>query len=371
MQINFGLFDRQEPFQRIHSFLSAARINGCALCGDHLMTHLNVSIIGFGRMGQIYSALISEQVRYARLHSIVSRTSAAATVIEREYGVPHYVEVETVLADPAVDAVVVASPTQTHGEIVVAAANAGKAIFCEKPAALTLAETAAMQQAVDQKAAFCQIGFNRRYDEGFVAAHARIQQGEIGQPFLIRSLSRDPYRPGLDYLAHSGGILVDMGIHDFDVVRWLMQDEISTIYASGTTQRYPELTEVDDVDTAIASLHLSEGALGVVEVSRSAGYGYDIACEVMGTAGTLRIGYLQKTPLLTLNQQGVSHDVVPYFNERYASAYRAQITDFVNRVRQERPPFVSLADSYAALRISLAARQSLHQHAPINLPPTG
>jgi scyllo-inositol 2-dehydrogenase (NAD+) len=256
--------------------------------------------------------------------------------------------------------VIVATPTSTHSEVVIAAVNAGKHVFCEKPMALTLREVDAMTAAIARAGIIFQIGFMRRFDESYVAAKKQIDTGVIGQPVAIRSIGRDPFRTSLEFAnpAVSGGIILDMGIHDFDLLRWLMADEVERVYSEVASLVYPELRTVGDVDSAMITLRFEGGALGNVEVSRTAVYGYDIQTEVVGTKGTLQIGYLRHTPILTLTRAGVTHDVVPHFPERFGKAYTTQIEHFAECLYEQKPPLVSAPDARAALQIGLAATAS-------------
>jgi len=241
--------------------------------------------------------------------------------------------------------------------------NAGKHVFCEKPMALTLREVDAMTAAIEKAGVIFQIGFMRRFDESYVAAKKQIDSGVIGQPVTIRSIGRDPFRTSLEFAnpAVSGGLILDMGIHDFDLLRWLMADEVERVYTEVASLVYPELTTVGDVDNAMITLRFEHGALGNVEVSRTAAYGYDIQTEVVGSNGTLQIGYLRQTPILTLTRAGVTHDVVPHFPERFGKAYTSQIEHFAECLYEAKSPSVSAPDARAALQISLAATLSQHE----------
>ncbi|MBN1285144.1 MAG: inositol 2-dehydrogenase [Anaerolineae bacterium] len=320
---------------------------------------LGVGVIGLGRMGRIYANHVARQVEGARL-AAVSDLSAEATA--QMAGIPAYADYHDLLADPDIQAVIIATPTSTHRAIVIAAAGAGKAIFCEKPTALTLPETDEMVEAVDRAGVMFQVGFMRRFDRGYVEARRKIEEGVIGEPVVLRSVSRDPYRTSLEYAdpAKSGGLVVDMAIHDFDVARWLMGDEIERVYTEAGVLVYPELAEVGDIDNAMVVLRFARGGLGNVEVSRNARYGYDIQCEIIGSEGALRVGYLRETPLLTLTPNAVTHDVVPYFMERFGPAYTAQIEHFIGCIRTGAPPRVGVADARAALQAALAATRSQH-----------
>ena len=251
---------------------------------------------------------------------------------------------------------VVASPTHTHREVVVAALARGKPTFCEKPLALSLDECREVQAAVARYGGFFQMGFMRRFDPGYVAGKRQVDEGRIGTPVVFKATSRDPYRPSLEYAnpASSGGILVDMGIHDFDLARWFMGD-VATVSAIGATLAYPELATVGDIDNAIASLVFSSGRLGVIDLTRNGFYGYDISTELLGTEGTVRIGYLRETPILLMTKNSVAHDTVPYFMERFERAYTLQLQNFAQNVLADREPPVTVGDGIEALRVALAA----------------
>jgi predicted dehydrogenase len=275
-------------------------------------------------------------------------------------GIRAYADFHDLLHDPQVQGVIIASPTSTHRDVVIAAADAGKAIFCEKPTALTLSATDEMLAAVERAGVVFQVGFMRRFDRAYADAHAKIESGLIGEPVNIRSIGRDPFRTSLEYAnpAVSGGLIVDMGIHDFDVVRWLMRDDVQRVYTEAASLVYPELETVGDVDSAQISLRFARGGLGNVEVTRTAIYGYDIQAEVVGAKGTLQIGYLRETPVTVLNKSGVVHDVVPHFPQRFGSAYTAQIEHFVDCLLNDRAPIVTPQDARAALQAALAAERS-------------
>jgi predicted dehydrogenase len=198
----------------------------------------------------------------------------------------------------------------------------------------------------------------------------QIEAGVIGQPTTFKSIGRDPFCPDVAYADPnvSGGLILDMAIHDFDLGRWLMGDEVKRVYTEGGLLACPQLRAVGDIDNAVVNMLFQSGAVGNVEVSRNAFYGYDIRTEVLGTEGSVQIGYYRQTPLLVLTRQGISHDMVPYLMERFGEAYLAQTQDFVTRALNEQPPAVGGFDARAALEIALAATQSYHQARPVALP---
>jgi len=264
--------------------------------------------------------------------------------------------------------VVIVTPTHAHRDNAVAAAKSKKPTFCEKPPALSLAECKAMSDAVDASGSFFQMGFMRRFDPGYAAAKHKIEQGAIGRPVVFKSSSRDPFRPSLEYAnpASSGGIMVDMGIHDFDLARWFMGD-VDTVLAAGGVLAYPEMASIGDIDNAIATLVFADGRLGVIDLTRNGVYGYDINTELLGDAGTVRVGYLRETPLYTMTKNHVAHDTVPYFMERFERAYTLQLRNFAQNVLQGREPPVVIKDGVEALRIALAATAAHRTGQPVKV----
>jgi len=332
---------------------------------------LPVGVIGLGRMGQVYARHLAGRIPQAKIVAVADAMAERAQTFAAELeGISWSTDYRDVLANPEIRAVFVISPTSTHREVVIAAAEAGKAIFCEKPVALTLADTDAMLAVIAQKGVLFQAGFMRRFDAGYMAAKKQIEAGVIGQPVTFKSVGRDPFCPDLEYArpSVSGGLILDMAIHDFDLGRWLMGNEVKRVYTEGGTLAFPQLNTVGDIDNAVVNMLFKNGTLGNVEVSRNALYGYDIRTEVLGTTGGVQIGYFRQTPVLILTRQGISHDMVPYLMERFGEAYLAQAQDFVERVRTDQAPLVTGQDARAALEIALAATQSYHQARPIELP---
>ncbi len=334
------------------------------------MVTINLGVIGLGRMGRINSRHLLRHTGGARLAAVSTRhPETAAQFLGQVGSTKIYPDYHDLLADPVIDGVLVVTHTHSHHDMVLAAAEAGKAIFCEKPIALTLAETDSMLAAVEKARVLFQVGFMRRFDKGIAAAKQKIEAGEIGTPIVAQAISRDPNCPEPDWAApaNSGGMILDLAIHDFDMLRWLMGDEVARVYAEGGNLTCPELIQVDDIDTVIINLRFANGGLGYVEAGRNCRYGYDIRCEIRGTEGTLKIGYLQDTPVLTLTPQGVTHDTVAWFEERFTPAYHAQLDHFIECIRHEKTPLAGAADARIALQISLAATQSQQQGSPVDV----
>lgn len=330
---------------------------------------LGLGVIGLGRLGSSYARYLNGRINGAHLVAVSDVNEEAVSSLAAELGVSRkYSHYQDLIADAEVEGVVIVSPTSTHQEIVAVAANQGKAIFCEKPLSISLTAAQEMQRVVEQTGVFFQMGFMRRFDKGYLAAKRKIEEGEIGTPVVFKSSSRDPYRPSLEYLdpAHSGGLFIDCGIHDLDLGRWYMGD-IASVYSIGGTLAYPEMKAIGDIDNAITSLYFTSGALGTIDLSRNGVYGYDIRTEILGTEGTLKIGYLRETPILIMNKKGITHDTVPYFTERFEQAYISQLQDFVENVREQKPPSVTCADGVAALQASAAATLSFKENRPVEL----
>ncbi|PYQ87252.1 MAG: hypothetical protein DMG03_06125 [Acidobacteria bacterium] len=199
----------------------------------------------------------------------------------------------------------------------------------------------------------------RRFDPGYAAAKRQVDEGRIGRVVVFKSTSRDPFPPSLTYAdpKSSGGIFIDMGIHDFDLARWFMGD-VASVQAVGAVLAFPELGTVGDRDNVIATLTFSDGRLGVVDLTRNGCYGYDISTDLLGTEGTIRVGYIRETPLLVMTRNNVAHDTVPYFMERFERAYTLQLQNFAQNVLRERPAPVTIHDGVEALRVAVAATRA-------------
>jgi scyllo-inositol 2-dehydrogenase (NAD+) len=330
---------------------------------------LGIGLIGLGRLGHLYAQFLSGRVSGARLVAVADLEAERARKTAEEFSVPrHYTEHSALLGDPAVDAVVIVTPTHTHRDIAIASVERGKPTFCEKPPALTLAECKDMKQAVARHNGFLQIGFMRRYDKAYSGAKHRVESGGIGQPLLFRATSRDPFPQPPEYAkpSHSGGMIVDMGIHDFDLARWFM-GEVQSVFSVGVTLISPQLAAVGDFDNAVVMLRFANGSLGLVDLTRTGVYGYDIATELLGSQGTLRMGYLRETALLVMTKNSVAHDTVPYFMERFENAYVVQLADFAQRVQSGEPPSITMDDGIKALEIGLAATRSAHANRPVEV----
>jgi inositol 2-dehydrogenase len=322
---------------------------------------IRVGLIGAGRMGKVFAHTLAFTVAEVDLAAVADIDPQASLEVAARFGAKHhYTDYHELLKREDIDAVVIVTPTSTHAEIIKAAAAAGKHIFSEKPLAQTLALCDEAIAAVSAAGVKLQLGFMRRFDPAYVMAKKKIDEG---------STSRDPKRTSLDFARreNSGGLILDMGVHDFDLARWLMGSEVWRVHTEGDCLVYPELKEVGDIDNAMINLKFVNNALGNIDVSRNAVYGYDIRTEVLGSEGGLLIGKLQQTSTLVMTRQGVTHDTVPYFMERFGEAYAAEIRDFVACILENRPPSVTGMDARQATAIGIAATLSLDESRPVSM----
>jgi inositol 2-dehydrogenase len=319
-------------------------------------------------MGKVFAHTLAFSIAEAELAAVADPDEQTAREIAARYAINScFGDYRLMLEQRDIEAVVIASPTNTHAEIVKAAAAAGKQIFCEKPLAMTLAGCDEAIQAARGAGMRLMVGFMRRFDAAYNMAKRKIEEGVIGDPVMFKSVGRDPKRTSLEFARreNSGGLILDMGIHDFDLARWLMRSEVERTYSEGGCLVYPELQTVGDIDNAVVNLKFANGAVGNVDVSRNAVYGYDIRTEILGSEGSLMIGKDRLTDTLVLTRDGVTHDTVPYFMERFADAYAAEIREFVACIAQDREPSVTGHDARAATAIGVAATRSLDEGRPV------
>ena len=323
---------------------------------------LRIGVIGVGRIGSMHADLLARQVPGATVAGVYDANPAAA----RAADAPAFDTVDELLAD--VDAVAICSSTETHADLVVAAARAGKAIFCEKPISLDLAEVDRALAAVDDAGVPFQIGFNRRFDPAHEAVHDAVVRGDVGDPQLVRISSRDPAPPPMEYVRGSGGIFLDMTIHDFDMARYVTGSEVVEVFARGAVRIDPEFEAAGDVDTALVTLVHANGCLTAIDNSRQAVYGYDQRVEVFGSRGMAASENPLAHTAVVRTADGTSMSTLPYFFlERYIPSYLREWEAFVNAVQSGTEPPVSGSDARAPLVIGLAAWQSLREGRPVTL----
>jgi inositol 2-dehydrogenase len=337
------------------------------------VSKLGVAVVGVGTLGRRHAENLRRGIPEARLLAVADTDRAQALRVAQELEVSDsYSSPAEVLERQDVRAVVIAAPSKFHAEYIEVAAKAGMHVFCEKPLALTLQDADRALAAVKKAGVQLQIGFMRRYDAGYADARKRIEGGEIGDPVIFKSVGRDRQPPPLSFFRGgvNGTIFSDAAIHDFDLARWMMSDEIVGVHAFAGILACPELAQFHDVDAALVNLRLARGGLGNIEAYRKSGYGYDIRTEILGTKGALQVGYLHQTPALLLTETGVRHDVVDHWLVRFADAYLDELRDFVRAILADRPTRITGGDGRRALAVAVAAEQSYRDGRPVSIEPT-
>ncbi|MBO8141468.1 MAG: inositol 2-dehydrogenase [Firmicutes bacterium] len=329
------------------------------------MEYVHVGVIGVGRMGARHARNLAGLIPGARLVGLADPDREAREQLQKELDVPlGFDDFRELVHRDDVDAVVIASPTEIREEVVRECVAAKKPMFSEKPVAADLEATRRIAALVAQSGVTYQLGFMRRFDPGYAHAWEQIRAGAIGRPTLIRLTSRDAAGPPLEFVRASGGLFVDSSVHDFDLARWLMGDEVETVYALGGCFVYPEYGAAGDIDAGVVALRFCRGGLGLHDNSRHTGYGYDIRTEVLGTEGSIQVGYLQSRPVVLLRDGRGSHDCVKDFLERFRDAYVAEMLHFIDCLRHGKQPSVGVEDGQRAMEISLAAVASLQSGQP-------
>ncbi len=318
---------------------------------------LDVAIFGAGRIGSIHAGNVAHETG-VRPKYVVDPNAAAAEALASRVGA-QVATVAQVIDDRRIGAVLICSSTDTHADLIVAAAEAGKAIFCEKPVDLDLARAHACAEAVKRAGVTCMIGFQRRFDPTFSAVKARILAGEIGTPEMLVITSRDPGAPPIPYIRSSGGIFKDMLIHDFDVFRWILDDNAETVHASASCLTDPAIAEAGDVDATAVTIRTKRGRLCQINTSRRAVYGYDQRFEVLGSEGMLQAGNHTPTEVVASTGKAVSHDLpLHFFLERYRAAYANEMAHFFAVLAGREKLRTSIDDGVKALALADAATTS-------------
>jgi myo-inositol 2-dehydrogenase/D-chiro-inositol 1-dehydrogenase len=333
---------------------------------------LKVGLIGAGRIGRVHAENLVYRIPEADLIAISDIFVEAAERLAAELGVMAYQDHRRILDDERVDAVLICSSTDTHAQFIEDAAEAGKQIFCEKPIALDLGKIDRALAAVARAGVKLQIGFNRRFDPSFRRVQESVAAGEIGEPHILRITSRDPAPPPIEYVQVSGGIFLDMTIHDFDMARFLMGREVESVYAAGEVLVDPAIGQAGDVDTAAITLHFENGALGVIDNSRRAVYGYDQRVEVFGSGGLVTADNEYPNSARISDAQRVHRDLpLNFFMERYTESYANEIRAFVECIIQDTLPSVTGLDGRIPVVMGYAAQKSLAEGRPVRLDEIG
>ena len=327
---------------------------------------VRVALIGAGRIGQRHAATLASAIPRAELAVIADVHGPSAAKLAAKVRCQHWTDdPESVLADATIDAIAIASSTDSHAPLIIAAAEAGKQIFCEKPIALDLEATDHALDAVERAGVRLQMGFQRRFDKAYHTAKGLIDSGTLGRIEAIRDTMRDPSPASRAYLETSGGLYRDMTIHNFDCVRWMVGQEVRELFAMGSAIVSPLFRELGDIDTSVISLRFDDDSLGVIDNSRRSGFGYDVRTEVFGSEGALMIGYSRDTPMLRLDANGIHSDHIHWFLERFDQAYIDELKVFVDGIVDDTPLPVDGHDARAAMVLAYAAEASLRENAPV------
>jgi myo-inositol 2-dehydrogenase/D-chiro-inositol 1-dehydrogenase len=327
---------------------------------------LQFALFGAGRIGQIHGRNLAGRDD-ACLRYVIDTDTQAAARLAAALGA-EVVDTETALRDRALDAVAIATSTDTHADLVQASARAGKAIFCEKPLDLDARRAEQTLAVVRQTGVLLALGFNRRYDPSFRRLRHEVAAGRVGRVEVVSITSRDPAPPPLAYIGRSGGLFRDMMIHDLDMARWLLGEEPVTVYARGSALVDPAIAAAGDIDTAVVVLETASGRLCQITNSRRCTYGYDQRIEVFGSAGMVRAGNHTATSVEVADASGFGTErALPFFLERYAAAYRAELDEFIKAARGEPAELASGDDGQLALLLANAARESVETQAPVRV----
>ena len=318
---------------------------------------IDVALFGAGRIGRIHAGNLARESG-ARLKYVIDPNTEAAKALAAQHGA-QTAKTAQVFADPAIGAVLICSYTDTHADLILAAAQAGKQIFCEKPVDLAIARARACAEAVARSGITCMIGFQRRFDPTFAALKKRLAAGEIGTPEMLVVTSRDPGAPPIPYIKSSGGIFKDMLIHDFDIFRWILGDEAETVHANASCLVDPAIAEAGDVDSTAVTIRTRRGRLCQINTSRRAAYGYDQRFEVLGSGGMLQAGNHAPTEVVACTSTAVLRDLPEhFFLERYRAAYANEMAHFFAVLAGKEKLRTTIDDGLKALELAEAATTS-------------
>ena len=333
------------------------------------MRKVKIGVIGTGRIGKLHVENLKNLVRGAEVVAVADVFVEKSRSWIEEYGIQFiYTDYRDLLANPEVEAVVIATSTDTHAEISIAAAKAGKQIFCEKPIDWDISRIHDVIKAVEEAGVLFQVGFNRRFDHNFRRLREVALSGQIGEPHVIRVTSRDPAPPPVEYIATSGGLFNDMMIHDFDMVRYLSGSDVVEVTAHGAVLVDPKIGEAGDIDTAVVTLRMANGAIAVIDNSRQAVYGYDQRAEIFGSKGQAVSQNDKPSTVQVSTADLVTTDKIPYFFlTRYTGAFVDQFTSFIEAITENKPLLVNAIDGLRAVEVAQAAALSLKEGRTVKL----
>jgi len=330
---------------------------------------LRFGVLGVGRIGKIHAGNLSNQIPGAELAALSDVFPEDLAAVAAQLGVSKTVsDYRDLLQDRDLDAVVICTPTHTHYQIILDAAAAGKHIFCEKPIDLSIGKIQTINEEVRKRGVQLMVGFNRRFDPNFEKVREIVAAGKIGEPNVLRITSRDPGPPPENYIRSSGGIFLDMTIHDFDMARYLVGSEVTEVYAKAAVLVDSVFEKAGDWDTAVVTLTFENGALGSIDNSRKAIYGYDQRVEVFGSEGMVTVKNNAPNTHVYSDRTGI-HSALPlnFFMERYKESYLKEMRAFVDAVERQQPVPVDGNDGLMAVVIALAAAKSAREQRPVKL----
>jgi myo-inositol 2-dehydrogenase/D-chiro-inositol 1-dehydrogenase len=330
---------------------------------------LKLGIIGAGRIGRLHARHLADRIEEAELLAVSDVVRSAAEQCAADCRIPASGTSHRLIMDnPEIQAVIICSSTDTHAPLIEEAAAAGKHIFCEKPIDLDLARIDRVLAAVRKAGVKLQVGFNRRFDSNFRRIYELIREGKVGQPHILRITSRDPEPPPISYVKVSGGLFLDMAIHDFDMARYLIGSEVEEVYTLAGVMVDPEIGSAGDVDTAVISLRFANGVLGTIDNSRRAVFGYDQRVEVFGSGGMAVTENNTPNRVRLSSAKAVQEDLpLHFFMDRYIDSYLAEMKAFIGSVLEDKPVAVSGEDARFPVAIGKAARLSYEQNRPVKL----
>lgn len=331
---------------------------------------VKIGIIGAGRIGKVHLQSITYHVKNAVVAAVADPFMNEETEkYIKSMGVKKITkDYKEILADPEIDAVMICSSTDTHSSISVEAINAGKHVFCEKPVDHSIEKIQAVADALEGKNLKFQVGFNRRFDHNFAAIRKAVDDGKIGQPHIVKITSRDPEPPNPAYIKVSGGIFLDMTIHDFDMATFLVNSDVEEVYVQSAVLVDPAIGEQGDVDTAVITMKMANGALCVIDNSRRAAYGYDQRAEVFGSKGMVATSNDTLSSAVISDANGVTGEKpLFFFLERYMQSFTDEVCQFVDAIENDKDVPVGIHAGMQSVKIGLAAKKSVEEHRPVRL----
>lgn len=329
---------------------------------------LNVGVIGLGRLGKKHALTIGGAVANARLTAVCDPVASLMDDVRGQFpGAKAFKSPQEMINSSDVDAVVIASATNTHTELLREVIAAGKPVFCEKPLSLDVSEAKEICRLTEERNSFVQIGFMRRFDNGYAKARQAVENGEIGDVISIHCISRDPGAPPVEFVKTSGGLFFDLAVHDIDLIRWFLDDPVKTVRASAACLKYTELAEAGDVDHGNIHFTTRKGLQADAEASRNAEYGYDVRTEIIGTRGAVFVGNNSCMNVSFMTKGKASVQTVPGFLERFEQAYETELGVFVNDVLKGKKPSVTAYDGMMAVLLAGEAKRSFYDKKEVEI----